>query len=333
MTEHRKWDFCTGCRRETEYMFQKKNIIKTVRDKEYTFQITVAVCKNCGSEMSVPGLLDLNIQEIDAQYRAIEHIVTTADICKLMKLYQLGKAPLSLALGFGEVTVSRYLEGQIPSREYSDMIRSALISPAYMKEQLKEHRSKLTDTAYKKAIAAAEKLEKLFSISEKMRNVIAYLFKKMEEITPLMLQKLLYFIQGIHLALYKAPVFAEDCRAWIHGPVYPEVYNLFRDFKYNPIDDARFAMLENAEDSLNADEKEVIDLVVNTFGRYSGKILEKITHSELPWQKAREGYDDSIPSNEILPKNIMKEYYESIRQNYDLSPDPGLMKYIHDKIQ
>lgn len=24
MTEHRKWDFCTGCRRETEYMFQKK---------------------------------------------------------------------------------------------------------------------------------------------------------------------------------------------------------------------------------------------------------------------------------------------------------------------
>ena len=133
--------------------------------------------------------------------------------------------------------------------------------------------------------------------------------------------------------MYKAPVFAEDCRAWIHGPVYPEVYNLFRDFKYNPIDDARFAMLENAEESLNADEKEVIDLVVNTFGRYSGKILEKITHSELPWQKAREGYDDSIPSNEILPKNIMKEYYESIRQNYDISSEQGLMNYIHDKIQ
>ena len=60
------------------------------------------------------------------------------------------------------------------------------------------------------------------------------------------------------------PIFAENCRAWIHGPVYPEVYDLFRDFKYNPIDDARFALLEGTEDALTDDEKRVIDLVVYT---------------------------------------------------------------------
>ena len=42
----------------------------------------------------------------------------------------------------------------------------------------------------------------------------------------------------------------EDCRAWVHGPIYPEVYELFRDFKYNPIEDERFALLSGIEDTL-----------------------------------------------------------------------------------
>ena len=85
-----------------------------------------------------------------------------------MKLYKIGKGPLSLALGFGEVTIPRYLEGQIPSKEYSDIIKSALSSPAFMREKLAGNREKLTDAAYKKAMAAAEGLEVLFCVSEKM---------------------------------------------------------------------------------------------------------------------------------------------------------------------
>ena len=129
-------DFCIACRKETEYLLQKKDIVKKIRDKEYTFGITVAVCAECGEEMSIPGLLDKNIQEIDEQYRAIEGLVTIEDIEKLMKIYKIGKAPLSLALGFGEVTIPRYLEGQVPSKEYSDIVRAALASPVYMKKRL-----------------------------------------------------------------------------------------------------------------------------------------------------------------------------------------------------
>ena len=81
------------------------------------------------------------------------------------------------------------------------------------------------------------------------------------EVTPLLLQKLLYFIRGVYSTLYGRPIFEEDCRVWVHGLVYPEVYELFRDFKYNPIDDARFALLEGTENALTDDEKRVIDLV------------------------------------------------------------------------
>ena len=37
MAEQGKRDFCTECRKETEYTLQKKNIIKNIRGKQYTF--------------------------------------------------------------------------------------------------------------------------------------------------------------------------------------------------------------------------------------------------------------------------------------------------------
>ena len=101
MTDKGRRDFCMECRKETEYLLKKKDIVKTIRDKDYTFEITVAVCAECGAEMSIPGLIDKNVQEIDSQYRAAEGLVSIDDIEKLMKIYKIGKAPLSLALGFG----------------------------------------------------------------------------------------------------------------------------------------------------------------------------------------------------------------------------------------
>lgn len=138
-------------------------------------------------------------------------------------------------------------------------------------------------------MTAADSIENLFLASEKMFRVIAYVFEKLEEVTPLMLKKLHYFIQEIYSTLYGKPIFMEDGKAWIHGPVYPEVYDLYRDLKYNPIDDARFTLLEGTEAKPTDNERKVIDLVANTFGMYSGKVLAKITYHEEPWTEARKG--------------------------------------------
>ena len=333
MAERRRTDFCIECRNETEYVLQKRRIVRMIRDREYSFEITMAICSECGEEMSIPGLIDRNVQEIDEQYRETEGIVTVKDIERLMKLYKIGKGPLSLALGFGEVTIPRYLEGQIPSKEYSDIIKSALSSPAFMREKLAGNREKLTDAAYKKAMAAAEGLEVLFCVSEKMLGVIACIFEELEEVTPLMLQKLLYFIQGIYSALYGKPLFEEDCRAWVHGPVYPEVYTLFRDFKYNPIDDVRFGLLKGTDDVLTEEERDVIDRVVNTFGIYGGKVLERITHNEGPWKSARKGYGDQVPSSELVSKDSIRKYYESVNEVYGVGSEEGVREYIRHTLR
>ncbi len=333
MAEKERKDFCIACRKETEYYLQKMPVTKTIREKEYMFYITTAICSECGEEMSLPGLLDQNVKEIDHQYREMEGIVTIDDIEKLMKIYKIGKAPLSLALGFGEVTITRYLDGQIPSKEYSEIIRKALTSPAFMKKMLDAHRDKIAVTAYNKAMQAADEVMNLFSVSEKMLRAISYLFRELEEVTPLMLQKLLYFIQGIHLAFYGTSVFPEDCEAWVHGPVYREVYDLFRDFKYNPIEDVRFSVLNGTNVELSTDEKRVMDLVINTFGMYGGKVLERITHNEEPWTKARRGYGDGIYSDERITKESIQQYFKRMDEEYDFKTEKGINNYIDHMIE
>ncbi len=333
MGTERREGFCIECRKDTEYALRKKTISKMIKDNTYDFSVTTAVCMNCGEEMSLPGLIDRNVKEIDVQFREMEGIVSIEDIEKLLKLYKIGKAPASLALGFGEVTISRYLSGQIPSKEYSDIIKKALSSPEYMMKLLTENREKVGETAYSKAMVAASSLHSLFSVSDKMLRVIAYIFDTLEEVTPLMLQKLLYYIQGIYSALFGEPIFVEDCRAWVHGPVYTEVYDLFREFKYNPIDDARFAILEGSREELTENECKVIDLVLNTFGMYGGKILERITHKEEPWINARKGYGDDIPSSEILTKDSIKQYFETVHKQFGIDSEEGLRKYISSMME
>jgi uncharacterized phage-associated protein len=329
----KKIDFCINCRKETTYSLQKRNIKKVIRDKEYSFNITVAICDGCGEEMSINELIDKNIKEIDEQYRAYENIISIGDIEKLMEIYNIGKAPLSLALGFGEITITRYLDGQIPSKEYSDIMKKALSSPSFMKERLLENKDKIASSAYNKAFEAASELGKLVSVSDKMLNTISYIFNKLEEITPLTLQKILYFIQGESFVLNGKEMFPELCEAWVHGPVYPKVYSMFKDFKYNPIDDARFAVLKAMENKLDESECKTIDLVINTFGEYSGKTLQRITHNEDPWKLARKGYENDIPSNEVISLDSIKKYYIEKNKEYDFASEEGLKKYINDSLE
>ena len=325
--------FCVECREETTYSIQHVLCIKSIKGKEYVFEISEAVCGKCGEPVNIPGLMDINAQEIDRQYREKEGIVSVEDIHNLMEVYRIGKAPLSQALGFGEITITRYLAGQVPSKEYSDIIKRALESPAFMADKLNENLDKIGETAYKKSMNAAKELEPLFALSKEMLLTISYIFKIAEEITPLALQKMLYFIQGIYMVLFGGALFCEDCEAWAHGPVFKDVYDVFRNFKYNPIDDTRFSMFQNRFSELSDNVKQVINLVVDSFGLYSGKTLERITHGETPWRDARANCLPDEPSHVVIPKEAIKEYFSEVAKKYDLSSVNGIRSYINSRLQ
>lgn len=328
MMKREKCSYCINCRKNTEYTLRKVSKKYTIRDTEYEFDITEAVCKECGESMSIPGIIDYNIEEVDRQYRDTEHIVSIDKIKKLLNIYNMGKAPMSFALGFGEITITRYLDGQVPSKEYSDIMDNALKSHEYMEVLLEKNRVKVGEKAYQKAKNAINELKEIFGVSDKMINVISYIFKRVDEITPLALQKILYYIQGIYAVIYDKVLFEETCEAWVHGPVYRKVYMMFKDFKYNPIDDNRFIFLEDKYIKLKDEEKEVVDLVLDTFGKYSGKVLERITHKEEPWINAREGYFEDEISDEEISFSAIQNYFMDINKKYNITSLEGVNSYI-----
>lgn len=325
--------FCAECRQQSQCEFKKVVRKYNIKDKEYDMEVTVAFCKSCGEEINVPGIVDIRVKEIDEQYREIENIISVSDIQTLMEVYNIGKAPLSLAFGFGEITITRYLNGQVPSKEYSDVMKAALESPQYMIGLLKKNADRIGETAFNKSLKAAEELAELLCVSEKLLSTISYIFEKAVEVTPLALQKILYFIQGIYMVVCGKPLYEEDCLAWIHGPVYESVYEMFKTFKYNPIDDRRFVMFKNRFRELSEGEKEVIDLIINSFGIYSGKALEAITHNEEPWQRAREGYLPDQPSNVVIEKSAIKEYFARVAEEFDIRTVDGIKGYINKQLK
>lgn len=66
----------------------------------------------------------------------------------------------------------------MPSKEYSNIIKKSLSSPNYMIKLLNDNAEKLGETAYKKAIQAAEKIAGLFCVSDKMLLTISYILTK-----------------------------------------------------------------------------------------------------------------------------------------------------------
>lgn len=52
----------------------KREYVKEVNGVLRTFLLTTAICDNCGKEIGIPGLIDLNIQEFQNQLRAENNV-------------------------------------------------------------------------------------------------------------------------------------------------------------------------------------------------------------------------------------------------------------------
>ena len=122
-----------------------------------------------------------------------------------------------------------------------------------------------------------------------------------EVFTNLKLQKLVYYAQGFHLALYDKPLFNERIEAWLHGPVVPELYQIYKGYKSQPV-----PVSEGFDVSQFTEEvKELLNEVNLVYGQYSAWRLRDMTHEELPWQESYKKIDKTI-SHESL-KSFFKD--------------------------
>lgn len=123
-------------------------------------------------------------------------------------------------------------------------------------------------------------------------------------------------------------MFDDECQAWSHGPVYPDVYYKYREYGYNPID-STIGRFERPEAKLSLKELEILDQVIKTFGRFSGPILERITHLEDPWTLARGNLQPTDRSTNVISKTSIITYFEKVVNEYNITTAKDIGNYCN----
>ena len=148
--------------------------------------------------------------------------------------------------------------------------------------------------------------------------VQAYEDGREHEITNMKVQKLLYYTQSLHLALFDEPWFPEEIQAWRYGPVCPDAYRSYSKFEADqlPIPDR-----DDLSD-IEPQRLEVLQEVWDYFGQYNAYYLSGMTHVEFPWKKARRGFSAYERSTEVIALEDMQLLgNEKLRQIEREHPD------------
>lgn len=325
--------FCENCNDLVNYETKEVNEFFENKGKKYKYKRLVGYCKKCGEEISSNELTDENLFRIDTIYRSKENIITTEEINQILAKYKIGKKPLSKLLGWGEVTLIRYLNGDVPSKVYSDQLYKILKDEKYMRELLEKNKSEITKVAYKNAKNAIDTLNETNSsdkIESEIELISEYIIEVGKEITPLALQKILYYSQGFYKVFFGKFLFNDDCQAWIHGPVYVNIYEKYKEFKSANIS---ININYDISDLISDDKRDILEAIVKYFGYYNGKALEKMSHYETPWINARKGLLPTENSNNIINKESIKDYFEKVKNKYDMISVLDIKKYSDDQFK
>lgn len=121
------------------------------------------------------------------------------------------------------------------------------------------------------------------------------------------LQKLCYYTQAWSLALYGKPLMNTRFEAWAHGPVSPELYSRYKDWG-----GLRILSNDGAPQFQDKDVSNFLDKIYRLYGEYSGDELEKFTHEEEPWIKARGNYPPGAVCRNEIPDEEMMVYYKGL---------------------
>ncbi|WP_322752321.1 Panacea domain-containing protein [Frankia sp. Cas3] len=121
--------------------------------------------------------------------------------------------------------------------------------------------------------------------------------------SPMKLQKLVYYAQAWHLVRYGHPLFPDGIEAWRQGPVVRHLY-----------DQHRRQYLVSAWPSGSAGRvigraAETVSWVVQRYGGFAARELSELTHADLPWRQTRAGLDESARSSRSICPELMREYY------------------------
>ncbi len=253
----------------------------------------------------------------DKQHDDLNSVVTASEIRNILNDFRIGKKPLAKLLGWGETTIIRYIEGDIPTAEYSNKLREIANEPAYYYELLQRNKDNLTNVAYRKSKQAV--LEKM--MESKISLIAQYVIYLIDgDVSAFYVQVVLYYAQGFSFALYDKELFDEDYGINQKNIPYLRLYESMKKHGVN--------VLEVPHGRLSDDEIKLIKAVVEAFSWYGPKALRATMASErINYRISRDKNN-----NRIISKELLKKSFKDIVEQYDIHNINDIHKYPDKKV-
>ncbi len=145
-------------------------------------------------------------------------------------------------------------------------------------------------------------------------------------VSPMKLQKLLYYSQGWHLAFTDDPIFNEQIECWPYGPVVSTMFHHFKEFGKDAITKMATAsrvkrqdgklrlrtVTPSLPDELPSRSREILNAVWESYKGFSAIKLSNMTHSpDGPWRKVYDDHNGAPPVGTDIPMDLIKQYFQS----------------------
>lgn len=148
-------DFCENCHDIREFLIREEAITKVVEGREIAYNAKIAFCNKCGEGIFADEIRDQNLKMLDIADMEQEKLIQVSELVSILEKYDIDKRSLSMLLNWEEDTLTRYLDGDIPTKQYSETLKLLLADAGYMAKILEENKDKITDRAYRLCKEAA----------------------------------------------------------------------------------------------------------------------------------------------------------------------------------
>ena len=131
------------------------------------------------------------------------------------------------------------------------------------------------------------------------------------DLSPMKLQKLMFFLNGWYLAIHGRPAIVQPFEAWEYGPVIKSIYQSLKQYRsgtvteylktFDPVSSSHNAFVVSDSDR---EFHEVLDLTWEKYIGIPALQLSAMTHSPgSPWDKIRRA------QRSIIDNETTKEYF------------------------
>jgi putative zinc finger/helix-turn-helix YgiT family protein len=271
--------FCLKCE-NSELIKKKENFDGEVRGESFKVKTEGMVCPQCGFKTLNPSQMDDFRLQLSEAYRKKHGLLTSKDIVDYRARRDMTQEDFADYLGVGVASLKRWELGKIQDPSSDKLIRLCA-DPDFAERNAVE-------VLYGQHVSNNLHGNRSFDL-EKFKNVVLKCIKEIQNLSPLFLNKALFYIDFLHYKHFQKSITGCLYACLDYGPCPDQYQSLFKKLLDDGVIQRKGQHGFKTEittdlSGFSDTEKKVIDYVLGLFKKDRKKYYQ-MSHEEEGWKK------------------------------------------------